>query len=290
MEQRPLLKLRQTSSRSRRLSLFAAFFVALEASLIPSLRAGEPAEKLIPQGSYVPFFKGRRSSKDSSPEARKAVPVAAFWLDVNPVTNGDFLKFVKTHPRWRRSQVGRVFADESYLKYWKSDLNPGGRKVLGEAVTRVSWFAATAYCEAQGKELPSTDQWEYAAYDNGRDAEKINKAILSWYSTPNSVSATLSERLPPNGYGIHDLFGVVWEWTSDFNGTMISNEMRNSGTKDEDLFCGAGSLGALDTSDFAKFMRYSLRSSLKANYTTKNLGFRCARNIPGENPQKGEKK
>lgn len=290
MGQKPLQKTLLTSKFVPSGLLFAACIVLLEASLISSLRADEPREKLVPAGAYVPFFKSRRSSKSESPDARQPVVVRAFWLDTYPVTNGEFLKFVEKNANWRRSKVGRVFADESYLKHWKSDLNPGDKKVLREAVTHVSWFAAIAYCESLGKDLPTTDQWEYTAYDNGKDAEKITKAILSWYSTPNSVSTTLPERLPANSFGIHDLFGVIWEWTADFNGTMISNEMRNSGTKDEDLFCGAGSLGALDTSDFAKFMRYSLRSSLKAAYTTRNLGFRCARNFEGEPTKKGENK
>jgi len=43
-----------------------------------------------------------------------------------------------------------------------------------------------------------------------------------------------------------------------------------------DLFSGAGSVGAKDTTDYAAFMRQALRTSLKANNTTTALGFRCA--------------
>ena len=44
-----------------------------------------------------------------------------------------------------------------------------------------------------------------------------------------------------------------------------------------DLFCGAGAVGAKNTTEYAAFMRQALRSSLKANNTTSSLGFRCAR-------------
>src|ERR1039457_583044 len=53
----------------------------------------------------------------------KEVPVNSFLLDVEPVTNEKFLEFVRGNPRWQRSQVKRIFADESYLKNWVADLD-----------------------------------------------------------------------------------------------------------------------------------------------------------------------
>ena len=76
-----------------------------------------------------------------------------------------------------------------------------------------------------------------------------------------------------------DLFGLVWEWTIDFNGTMIGDELRSSGTKDGDLFCGAGALGALDPANYATFMRFSFRASVEAAFAVGNLGFRCAKEV-----------
>ena len=72
---------------------------------------------LVPAGRFAPLFRGERDPKD--------VPVKAFWLDVEPVTNRDFLEFVRSNPKWRRSQVKRLFADEDYLKLWAGDLEPG---------------------------------------------------------------------------------------------------------------------------------------------------------------------
>jgi formylglycine-generating enzyme required for sulfatase activity len=223
---------------------------------------------LIPAGTYPPFF---------SPEPRKPVTVDAFDMDVHPVTHAEFLEFVTKRKEWRRSNAKKVFVDGSYLKNWKSDLELQSPLDKTKPVTQISWFAAAAYCEAQGKELPTTDQWEYVAEDANREPEKLKAKILNWYSVPSSDAISSVGTQGANGYGVSDLFGLIWEWTQDFNNPMSSAELRSAGTKDSTLFCGAGSLGALDASNYAKFMRYSFRSSLKANYTTLNLGFRCAK-------------
>ena len=234
--------------------------------------------RILPAGSYVPFFIARKAGRvgDSEP-LRKATDVAAFELDIAPITNQRFLEFVRKNREWSRSRIAAVFADESYLKHWRSDYSLKRRAERDQPVTHVSWFAAAAYCHSQGKELPTTDQWEYAAKDAGRHADEIVKQNLSWYGSPNPQSLAPIKQQAPNGYGIYDFYGLVWEWTLDFNSSMIGSELRGDGTKDDNLFCGAGSLNALDSTDYANFMRYSFRSSLRANYTTANLGFRCAR-------------
>jgi sulfatase modifying factor 1 len=60
---------------------------------------------------------------------------------------------------------------------------------------------------------------------------------------------------------------------------MVTGESRGDSGLERDLFCGAGAVGAKETTDYAAFMRQALRSSLKANNTTTALGFRCARDV-----------
>ena len=55
---------------------------------------------------------------------------------------------------------------------------------------------------------------------------------------------------------------------------------------DRKLYCAGGALGATDTRNYAAFMRYAFRSSLKGNYTVPNLGFRGARDAKPEKPEK----
>ncbi|HNN54495.1 MAG TPA: SUMF1/EgtB/PvdO family nonheme iron enzyme, partial [Pseudomonadota bacterium] len=81
---------------------------------------------------------------------------------------------------------------------------------------------------------------------------------------------------PPNLYGVVDLHGLIWEWVLDFGSTMMSGDSRDSGGSDRMLFCGAAAVGAGEKQDYASFMRYAFRSSLRARYGSRNLGFRCA--------------
>jgi formylglycine-generating enzyme len=252
--------------------------ISLALSLVASLLAlcavpgAEPGMALIPDAIYRPLFRGEKDAKE--------VPVAAFQLDVRPVTNGEFLDFVRANPKWQRSQVKRLFADERYLAHWAGDLALGGARAEQPA-TNVSWFAAKAFAVSRGKRLPTTAEWELAAgagftvRDGAKDAD-FQAQVARWYATPSpAVLPDAGGRV--NALGVRDLHGLVWEWTSDFNSAMVTGDARGDSGLERQLFCGAGSVGAKDTGNFAAFMRYGFRSSLRAGYTVHNLGFRCAK-------------
>jgi sulfatase modifying factor 1 len=235
-----------------------------------------PGMARIPDGAYRPLFRAEQDSR--------AVPVKAFRLDVLPVTNGDYLEFVRANPRWQRSQVKRLFAEESYLKHWASDLELGTNAPANAPVTFVSWFAAKSYAQWKGKRLPTTAEWEYAAAASPRQPDGENdaaftKTVRDWYAIPSSAHLSAVGLGQTNFWGIHDLHGLVWEWVADFNTAMVTGDARGDTGLDRQLFCGSGSQGAKDTGNFPAFMRYGFRSSLKASYTVHNLGFRCAKDL-----------
>jgi formylglycine-generating enzyme required for sulfatase activity len=238
---------------------------------------------LIPAGQYLPFYSSADSSNDPE-NKKKQVAVAAFRIDRHAVTQEEFLKFVESHPEWRKSKVRPIFADAHYLARWPGDLKLPLKSNRKSPVTQVSWFAAKAYCEAQDKELPTVDQWEYAARSGTKDEAKTRERILSWYarsgeSVPGPVGSTGADK-----NGVSDLFGLIWEWTLDFNSAILTGESRENGTQDNNLFCGNGSRGASDATDYAAFMRYAFRNSLKASYTTASLGFRCIQDLEEPKP------
>jgi formylglycine-generating enzyme required for sulfatase activity len=230
-------------------------------------------EVRIEGGSYIPLY-GRDSS---------VVMVEDFYVDRYPVSNQDYLKFVQLNTRWRKSKIPGLFADDNYLISWPTDTSLAPQMLPNAAVTNVSWFAANAYCECQGKRLPLLDEWEYIAMANeslpdARKLEEYNQQILDWYERPKTYNQTMGQ-YPPNYWGVNDLHGLVWEWTSDFNSVLISGESRKDGSLDRNLFCGSAAVGASDLMNYAAFMRYAFRGSIKAKYSIKNLGFRCVRDV-----------
>ncbi|RAJ11578.1 formylglycine-generating enzyme family protein [Arenibacter echinorum] len=228
-------------------------------------------------GTYIPLY-----GVDST-----AVTVDEFTMDVYPVTNKEYLKFVQEYPEWKKSKVKKLFADGNYLVNWEDDDSYGSQLAADAAVTNVSWFAAKKYCECQGKRLPTVDEWEYAAMadQNNPDArtkETYNQLILDWYEAPKTFNNSIGSTFK-NYWGIYDLHGLVWEWTMDFNSVLISGESRKDVDKDSNLFCGSAAVGASDLMNYAAFMRYAFRGSLKANYAIRNLGFRCVQTTESNN-------
>lgn len=218
------------------------------------------------------------------PADGKAAPVtvAPFRLRTEPVSNAEFLAFTQTQPRWRRDRVARLFAESRYLEEWKSPNELGSAAPADRAVTQVSWYAARAYCESEGARLPTWHEWEFAAAADATRADARSDAqwrerILNWYAKPSSGTLAPLGQTPANVYGIADLHGLVWEWVDDFASLMVSGDNRNQGDPDLLKFCGAGALSTQQKDNYAVLMRVALLSSLKAADTTRNLGFRCAR-------------
>jgi len=259
------------SGRRHKISL-----AALSLFVTAAVWAAPPDMACVYNGVYTPLF---RSLTDPT-----NVPVKNFRLDVTPATNAKFLEFVRANPRWQRSQVKRIFADENYLKHWAGDLDPGTNALPDQPVVWVSWFAAKAYAQWQGKRLPTVAEWEAAAaaspaFADGTKDVAFQRDIFRWYSTAAPAVLPGVGSGPANFWGIHDLHGLVWEWVADFNTATVTGDARGDTGLDRQLFCGAGAVGAKDVENFPAFMRYGFRSSLKAAYTVHNLGFRCAKDL-----------
>jgi formylglycine-generating enzyme len=111
------------------------------------------------------------------------------------------------------------------------ETNVGGRE--RHPVTHVAHADATAYAAWVGKALPTEAEWEYAARGG------LDGAIFTWGDDPAPKGRMMAnfwqgefpwqnllldrfegtspvETFPPNGYGLYDMAGNVWEWTDDF--------------------------------------------------------------------------
>lgn len=230
----------------------------LAVAIIASTAVAGPRTVVVGPGHYQPAFPASPSERD--------VPVDAFRLDVVPVTNADYLAFVRAHPAWQRGRAKALFVDKQYLAHW------GGPEDLGDAnpdapVVHVSWFAARAFCAARAGRLPVEREWELAAATAMSETE-----LLAWYTqaTP-SVLRSVGGRA--NTAGVRDMHGLVWEWIEDFSASLVANDSRSP---TRDVFCGGAGATSRDAQAYATFMRIAFRSSLEARFTTSSLGFRCA--------------
>ena len=250
----------------------AAHFVLLVGVLLSATTEAFPQQmKTIPAGKLQSFIK----SKENTAE------IASFLLDERPVTNGEFLAFVKENPQWSPENIKRIFAEVEYLSHWTPAFVDGTNPLAAhQPVVNVSWFAARAYCQSQGKRLPLMAEWEYAALAPPVDShyQSTEEIILNWYSRKMPEGA-IAGSVYRNSYGVYDLFGLIWEWTENFDRVNFSDDTRNNADIPEGLFCGSAAMNAADASDYATFIRYAFRASLKGQYTNRKLGFRCAKSL-----------
>ncbi len=115
---------------------------------------------------------------------------------------------------------------------WHHPEGPGssidGR--LDHPVVQVSLADAEAYATWAGASLPSEAQWEFAARGGLRDkafswGDRWRPGLANTWQGEFPVSNTADDgftgtapvgSFPPNGYGLHDMTGNVWEWTADW--------------------------------------------------------------------------
>ncbi len=221
----------------------------------------------IPEGIFLPPF-----SKDST---LKKVIVPAFKLDTHPVTTQEFAGFLKRHPEWRKNQSRPLFNDANYLQDWRDDGNPKEAN-LHHPVTYVSWHAAKAFCADRNARLPTTMEWERVAAtrDSGYDSITMVRDILDWYGRPSGLGTSKIGTGSRNGFGVHDLHALIWEWTSDFKSWGFAT-LGTGRAEDSARFCGGGGNRG-SSSDYILYMRYGFRSSLEPHFVVSSLGFRCA--------------
>ncbi len=252
----------------------AIMLLGLLQAAAPEARAETDDMVTVPAGDFLPFYADGNSAQS----------VPAFRLDRYPVTNAQFLAFIQATPRWRRDAAPPIFVDKGYLRQWGSETQLGSEAPANHPVTRVSWFAARAYCRAQGKRLPTQTEWEYAgrwgntSADGLLTAEAVERQIRNYANGSRRVEKDVTT-IAPDKLGLVGMHELVWEWVEDFEASSVVGGDRGKDGKTEALFCGGAVLAATDSRDYAAFMRYAFRSSLQPTHTLPSLGFRCAADI-----------
>lgn len=167
----------------------------------------------IPEGL---FYRGNnQGNRDEAPRHR--VYLDAFAIDIHPVTNEQFIRFLE----YMGGEKDLDYHDLIRLK--DSRINRAAGKISIESgyakhpVVGVTWYGAYAYAAWVGKRLPTEAEWEKAAiggvedtlYPNGHQIEKTEANFFSSDTTP-----VMS--YPPNPFGLYDMAGNVYEWCQDW--------------------------------------------------------------------------
>jgi formylglycine-generating enzyme required for sulfatase activity len=178
------------------------------------------------------------------------------------------------------------------------DSNVGGREL--HPVTHVSYADAEAYAAWAGKSLPTETEWEYAARGG------LDGAVFTWgdeFAPKGRMMANTwqgefpwqnlrldgyegtspVERFPANAFGLYDMAGNVWEWTTDWfdrpahaNGAPCCAP-QNQRVGDADRFPRKVIKGGshLCAPNYCLRYRPAARQAEAVDTTTCHIGFRC---------------
>lgn len=161
----------------------------------------------IPAGEFIMGFDDRMP--DEGPQHK--VTLGGYWIDQYEVTNAQYKKFIDD----TRHRSPAHFSNCTF---------PAGK--ANHPVTEVTWNDAQDYCTWAGKRLPNDEEWEKAARGtDGRMFPWGNEVDLDRANTPYRWSKLKQEgdtmnvgSFPEGGspYGVYDMSGNVWEWTSSW--------------------------------------------------------------------------
>ncbi|MCD6507419.1 SUMF1/EgtB/PvdO family nonheme iron enzyme [Candidatus Poribacteria bacterium] len=241
---------------------------------------------LIPAGEFEmgdPFNEG-----DSDERPVHTVYLDAFYIDKYEVTNELYTRFL--------NDIGRNEDDEGHQLL---DINDSGcliefvggqyRPKSGyenHPVIKVSWWGAVAYAEWAGKRLPTEAEWEKAARGGlvGKRypwGDEISHDMTNYWGTGgrdrwDETSPVGS--FPPNGYGLYDMAGNVWEWCADWYDENYYSRSPRRNPKGPDSGEYRVVRGGSWNND-PEWLRVAYRSRYHPRTAYILLGFRCAQDV-----------
>ena len=197
----------------------------------------DPGRMLRFPGGPVEIGTDDRSAAYDNERECHVVELAPFWIDRNPVTNGDFVAFIAAGGYGAReywSDAGWKWVTESGAQapmywtwvedcWWSRWMDQSGPVRASHPVCHVSYYEAEAFARFAGKRLPTELEWEAAA---SWDPSSGTKRSYPWGEQPPSKELANVDQLsfgtravgsyPRNvsPLGCYGMIGDVWEWTA----------------------------------------------------------------------------
>lgn len=217
----------------------------------------------------------------------KVVSLDGYLIDINPVTNEEYSRFLDANPQWRKNKIPSVLHDGKYLDSWYGSKYPRGK--ADHPVTNVCWYSAMTYAQWVSKRLPTYAEWEKAAR-GGVDGmnypwgDHINTDLANYGM--HIGSTTEVGMFPANEYGVYDLVGNVWEWSlseydvnatqqpSDLSTEEISEITENYLRVNSSRIVRGGSWASSERANMIAYCGWAA-----PNFTHYNYGFRCVKEI-----------
>ncbi|MCI0382522.1 MAG: bifunctional serine/threonine-protein kinase/formylglycine-generating enzyme family protein [Chlamydiae bacterium] len=162
------------------------------------------------------FMRGSQNGgRDEIP--RHAIHLSSFAIDVHPVTNEQFVRFLEAMGGEKDGNNNDI------IRLRESRIKKAGGKLSIESgyakhpVVGITWYGALAYAKWIGKRLPTEAEWEIAAYGGVESSQyptgdNIERSQANFFSS--DTTAVMS--YPANRYGIFDMAGNVYEWCQDW--------------------------------------------------------------------------
>lgn len=224
---------------------------------------------VIPAGEFL------MGSESGYPNERPVHPVFidAFALAQHPVTNTQYERFV----RETGHRVPYLDDPRAEATNWDREARTYPAGHAQHPVVLVSWHDAHTYCEWAGGRLPTEAEWEKAARGGleGRPypwGDEIDPSLANY---DNRNGTTLVGSYLPNGYGLHDMAGNVWEWVGDwYNATYYprSSQRNPQGPEKGSVRVLRGGAWLL----FPQFCRVAYRFRNSPDFRSNLIGFRLA--------------
>ncbi|HVY73708.1 MAG TPA: SUMF1/EgtB/PvdO family nonheme iron enzyme [Puia sp.] len=181
------------------------------------------------EGDRLPTAVGVQHPWEEHPSRsqKHSMDIPAFYMDIYPVTNRDFKKFMDAAHYEPKDKY-------NFLKDWVNGTYPAGW--ANKPVTWVSLEDARAYAAWAGKRLPHEWEWQYAAQGSDNRlypwGDKMDPARMPAPDSSRTMRPLTDVNAFPGGaspFGIKDMVGNIWQWTDEYDDDHTRNAILKGG-------------------------------------------------------------